>query len=61
MIHFIRVSHELKEECHLVVLHDNMNISCLMVNEEQVDDTRSKIKSRDAKKARSFDGGKEYA
>ena len=34
-----------------------MNISCLMVHAQQVEDTRSKRKSIDAKKAKSFNGG----
>ena len=39
------------------MMHDNMNISHLMVHAQQVEETRSKRKSRDAKRARSFDGG----
>ena len=34
-----------------------MNISCLMIHAQQVEDARVKRKSRDAKRARSFDGG----
>ena len=36
------------------MLHDNMNISCLMVHSHQVEGTRVKRKSRDAKRARSY-------
>ena len=51
------MSDDLKKECHLAMLHDNMNISHLMVHDQQVEETRSKRKSRDAKRSRSFDGG----
>ena len=39
------------------MLHDNMNISFLMVYAQQVEEERAKRKSRYAKKARSFEGG----
>ena len=39
------------------MLHDNMNISRLMVYARRVEDARAKRKSRDAKRSRSFDGG----
>ena len=39
------------------MLHDNMNISRLMVYTRRVEDARVKRKSRDAKRERSFDGG----
>ena len=51
------VSDELKEECHSAMLHDNMNISRLIVHAQQVEETRVKRKIRDAKRARSFDDG----
>ena len=51
------MSDNLKEECHSVILHDNTNISCLMVHSQQVENTRVKRKSKDAKRARSFDCG----
>ena len=50
------MSDELKEYSHLVMLHENMNISHLIVHAQQVEDTRAKRKSRDAKRARHFDG-----
>ncbi|XP_069144358.1 uncharacterized protein [Solanum lycopersicum] len=50
------VSDDLKEECHSVMLYDNMDIYCLMVHSQQVEETRAKRKSRDAKRERSFDG-----
>ena len=39
------------------MLHDNMNISRLMIYSRRVEEGISKRKSRDAKRARSFDGG----
>ena len=51
------VSENLQEECHPAMLHDNMNISRLMVDVITVEEARSKRKSRDAKRERSFDGG----
>ena len=37
-----RVSEDLLEECHLGMLHDNMNISRLMVHARQVEEARAK-------------------
>ena len=51
------VSDDLQEECHSAMLHDNMNISRLMVHALQVEESRAKGKSKDTKKERSFDGG----
>ena len=39
------------------MLHDNMNISRLMVYARRVDESGAKRKSRDSKRDRSFDGG----
>ena len=39
------------------MLHDNMTISRLMVYARMVDEARIKTKSRDAKRARSYDEG----
>ena len=39
------------------MLHDNMNIPRLMVHARRVEEARDKRKSRDAKRAKSFDGG----
>ena len=39
------------------MLHDNMNISHLMVHAKHVEEARSRRKSNDAKRSRSFDGG----
>ena len=40
-----------------IYVHENMPIFRLMVHAQQVKETRAKRKSRDAKRARSFDGG----
>ena len=37
--------------------HDNMNISCLMVHDPQVEETRLRRKNREAQKAWSYEGG----
>ena len=56
--HFVTgVLDDLKEECRSAMLHDNMNISCLMVHAQQVEEIRTNRKSRDAQRANSFDGG----
>ncbi|XP_069150083.1 uncharacterized protein [Solanum lycopersicum] len=49
-------SDDLQEECHSAMRYENMNISRLMVHDQQVEHTRAKRKSRDANRARSFDG-----
>ena len=48
---------DLQEECHLAMLHDNMNISPLMVHAKHVEEARARKKSYNAKMERSFDGG----
>ncbi|XP_069145902.1 uncharacterized protein [Solanum lycopersicum] len=48
---------DLQEECHSAMLHDNMNNSRFMVHAQQVEETRAKRKSRDAKRAIFFDSG----
>ena len=47
------VSDDLNEECCTDMLHDNMNISCLMVHAQKVEETRVKRKNRDFNRARS--------
>ena len=55
MNHFVmRVSDNLQEECDLAMLNDNMNISRLMVQDQQVEEARSKRMSINAKRERSF-------
>ena len=39
------------------MFHEKMNISRLMVHAKYVEEARSRRKSRDAKRAISFDGG----
>ena len=51
------VSDDLQEECHSAMLHDNMNIYFHMVHAKHVEEARSKRKSRDDQRARSFDRG----
>ena len=53
----IVVLDDLMEECHLAMLYYSMKISCLTIHAQQVEETRVKRKSRDAKRSRSFDGG----
>ncbi|XP_015054781.1 uncharacterized protein LOC107001132 [Solanum pennellii] len=50
------VSDDLHEECHSAMLHDNTNISHLMVHARRVEEARAKRKNRDTKRARSFEG-----
>ena len=51
------VSEDLQKVCYTVLLHDNIKNSRLMVLAQHVEETRAKMKSRDAKRAKSFDGG----
>ena len=51
------VSDDLKVECHSAMLHDNMNISCLMVHAKHVEEARAKRKSRDVNNERYIYGG----
>ena len=51
------VTEELQEECYSSMLHDNMNISRLMVHTIRIEEASAKLNSRDAKTAKSFDGG----
>ena len=52
----IGVSDDLVEECSSDMLHDNMNISCLIVYAQQVEKTSVRRKSREVKKAKSYKG-----
>ena len=58
MSHFVTgASDDLQEECHSDMIHDNFNISLLMVHAEHVEEASARRKNNDAKRARSFDGG----
>ena len=48
---------DLQEKCHSAMLHDNINISSLMVPAKTIEEARVKRKDRDSKRTRSFDGG----
>ena len=48
------MSVELKEECRAAMLHDNMEIYRLMLHAQQVEDTRLRVKNRDAKRENSY-------
>ena len=51
------VLEDLQEDWQSAMLHENMNISPLMVYIRRVEDARAKQKSREAKRERSSDGG----
>ena len=58
MNHFVTgVSDDLLEKCYSEMLHDNMDISHLMVHAQQVKESRFKRKNRESKTARSYYGG----
>ncbi|XP_069148177.1 uncharacterized protein [Solanum lycopersicum] len=50
------VSNDLIVECHSVMLHDNMNISHLIVHAQQVEENRVKKSIKETNRAKSFDG-----
>ena len=51
------LSKDLVEEGRAVMLYDNMNLSRLTVHAQRVEERWIRKKNRDAKKARSLDGG----
>ena len=56
MSHFlIGVSKDLVEECCSIILHDNMNISHVMVYAQQVEESRLRRKNREAKWVKSYE------
>ncbi|XP_069144355.1 uncharacterized protein [Solanum lycopersicum] len=58
MNHFVTgMSDDVVEECCSTMLHDNIDISRLMVHAQQVEESRVKRKNRDAKRASSYEGG----
>ena len=46
---------DLVEESRSVMIHENMEISNLMVHAQQVEKSRVKRKNNDAKRARSYE------
>ena len=48
---------DLEEECRSVILHDNMELSRLMVHVQQVEDSRKKRGIRDARMPKRQDQG----
>uniref|UniRef100_M1DIP4 Gag-pol polyprotein n=1 Tax=Solanum tuberosum TaxID=4113 RepID=M1DIP4_SOLTU len=57
MIQFVTgVSDSIDEECCPSMLHENMDISCLMVYAQKVDESRLRKKNREVKRTRSNDG-----
>lgn len=45
------------EECRSTILHDNIKISSLMVDAQQVEERRLRRKNRKAKLVKSYDSG----
>ena len=52
-----RESNDFQEECHSPMLLEIMNISRLIVHDDQVEEVKDKRKSCDVKRARSINGG----
>ena len=49
------VSDDLVEECRSAMLHDNMNISHLIIHDLQVEESRLRRKNREVKRDTSFE------
>ena len=53
----IGVFEDIVEECRVTILHNDMDLSRLMVHVQQVEESRIKRKNREVKRARPYDGG----
>ena len=53
----IEVSEDLQEDYYLAMIHENMNISHIIVHAQEVEEARTKRISIDAKRSRSFNSG----
>ncbi|TMX03309.1 hypothetical protein EJD97_017135 [Solanum chilense] len=51
------VSEDLVKECCSTILHDNMDISRLMLHAHQVEETRLKRKNKEYKMTKAYEGG----
>ena len=58
MSHFLSgMSKNVVVEYCETMIHDNMYISFLVVNSQQMEETRLRIKNRDSKREKSYEGG----
>ena len=53
----IRINEDLEEECRSAMLHDNMDLSRLMVHVQQVEENRKKRGVHDVRRPRPPDQG----
>ena len=49
------VSEDFEEQCHEARLHDNIDLSRLMIHDQQVEESCLRKSNREAKKARYFE------
>ena len=49
------ISGDVEEECRAVIIHDNMDLSRLMVHVQQVEDSRKKRDVHDARRLKALD------
>ena len=56
MIRYVTgVSKDTKEECHASMVNDNIDLSRLMIHDQQVEESCLRKSNREAKKARYFE------